>query len=107
MENKNTEFLSDKRLPASTDAEQAILGGILLDPESISRTFGHLTKDSFYIMKHGQIFECMLELYNLSQPIEGLLLVEKMRENGYYGGDEDKKYILTLAETGSAISNID
>ena len=107
MENKNTEFLSDKRLPASTDAEQAILGGILLDPESISKTFGHLTKESFYIMKHSQIFECMLELYNLSQPIEGLLLVEKMRENGYYGGDEDKKYILTLAETGSAISNID
>ena len=106
MENKNAEFLSDKRLPASTDAEQAILGGILLDPESISKTFGHLKKDSFYIMKHRQIFECMLELYNLSQPIEGLLLIEKMRENGYYGGDEDKKYILTLAEASSAISNI-
>lgn len=103
---KSVDFLSDKRLPASTDAEQAILGGILLDPESISKTFGHIDKESFYVLKHKQIFECMLELYNLSQPIEGLLLVEKMRENGYYGGDEDKKYILTLAETASAIGNI-
>lgn len=107
MENKSVEFLSDKRLPASTDAEQAVLGGILLDPESISKTFGHIDKESFYIMKHKQIFECMLELYNLSMPIEGLLLVEKMRENGYYGSDDDKKYILTLAETASAIGNID
>lgn len=106
MENKTTDFLSDKRLPASTDAEQAVLGGILIDPESISKTLGHITKDSFYIIKHQQIFECMLELYNLSQPIEGLLLVEKMRENGYYGGDDDKKYILTLAETASSIGNI-
>lgn len=106
MENKTTDFLSDKRLPASTDAEQAVLGGILIDPESISKTIGHITKDSFYIIKHQQIFECMLELYNLSQPIEGLLLVEKMKENGYYGGDDDKKYILTLAETASSIGNI-
>lgn len=106
MENKSSEFLSDKRLPASTDAEQAVLGGILIDSESLSKTLGHLTKDSFYIIKHQQIFECMLELYNLSQPIEGLLLLEKMRENGYYGGDEDKKYILTLAETASSIGNI-
>ncbi len=106
MENNSADFLSDKRLPASTDAEQAVLGGIIIDPESISKTLGHLTKESFYIIKHQQIYECMLELYNLSLPIEGLALVEKMRENGYYGGDEDKKYILTLAETASSIGNV-
>ena len=56
MENNSADFLSDKRLPASTDAEQAVLGGIIIDPESISKTLGHLTKESFYIIKHQQIY---------------------------------------------------
>lgn len=93
--------------PYSLEAEQAVLGKILLDPEAFSKAAGKLTQDSFYIDRHRAIFDAMSELYNLSQPIESLRLLELLRDSGEFKTEEDKMYLVSLAETASAVSKIE
>ena len=102
MEFKDT----DQKMPYSIEAEQAILGAILLNPEKISDAARRLKPDSFYFKKHSEIFETMTEMFNLTVPIEGILLLEKLREKGYFEDEADKEYLLRLAESSSLINDI-
>ncbi|PIG92364.1 replicative DNA helicase [Gloeocapsopsis sp. IPPAS B-1203] len=56
--------------PQNVDAEEAILGGILLDPEAISRVSDRLIKDAFYINAHREIYEAALKLHNQGKPTD-------------------------------------
>ena len=98
---------ADKKLPYSLEAEQAVLGSALVDPESVGRIATALRPENFYVTKHKEIFDCIMEMYSLSIPVEAILLLEKMREKGYYKGDDDKAYLLSLAEISSRIGNIE
>ncbi len=97
---------NDRKMPYSIEAEQAVLGAILLDPEKISAAAQKLKPESFYFKKHSEIFETMTEMFNLTVPIEGVLLLEKLREKGYFEDDADKEYLLGLAESSSLINDI-
>jgi replicative DNA helicase len=47
--------------PASIEAEEAILGGILFDPEAITRVAELVVKDAFYVKAHQEIYICCLK----------------------------------------------
>ena len=74
----------DQKVPFSLESEQAVLGSILLDPELIGKASLLLKPEHFYSEKHKEIFEAMLELSNLGYTIEGVMLLEKLRENGSF-----------------------
>lgn len=95
-----------KKLPYSLEAEQAVLGAVIVDPEAVALAILKMRPEYFYAIKHKQIFECISELYNLSMPIEGLAIIEKMKEKDYYEEANDKDYILTIAEMSSAINSL-
>ncbi|MDF2684848.1 MAG: dnaC2 [Clostridia bacterium] len=104
--NYNSNDNLDRKLPFSIESEQAILGNIILNPECIAQVALALKPDYFYIKKHKEIFEIMMDMYNLSIPIEGILLLERLREQGLFESDNDKEYLLSLAETASTIGDI-
>jgi len=56
--------------PQNIDAEEAILGGILLDPEAMSRIVDILYPQAFYINAHRSIYEAALSLYLLGKPTD-------------------------------------
>ena len=91
----------DQKVPYSLESEQAVLGSILLDPELIGKASLLLKPEHFYSEKHQEIFEAMLELSNLGYTIEGVMLLEKLRENGSFETSEEKEYLLKLAEASS------
>ncbi len=97
---------ADKTVPKSIEAEQVVLGAILVDPNAISQAALTLTPQSFYLEKHAQLFECMTELFNLSMALEAVPLLEKMREHGYYA-EEDKEYILSLITRHTGIESLE
>lgn len=96
----------DQKVPFSLESEQSVLGSILLDPELIGKASLLLKPDYFYAEKHKEIFEAMLELSNLGYTIEGVMLLEKLRENGSFESNEDKEYLLKLAEASSMIGDM-
>jgi replicative DNA helicase len=56
--------------PANIDAEEAILGGILLDPGALSRVIDYLVPEAFYASSHRLIYNAMTTLYNQSKPTD-------------------------------------
>jgi replicative DNA helicase len=64
------EALGDRLPPQNIDAEEAILGGILLDPEAIARVIDLLQPEMFYVAAHQEIFRACLQLHNQSNPTD-------------------------------------
>ena len=61
---KNTNAEMSELMPQSLDAEEAILGAILVSPKCMNRIVEHVTPDSFYKPAHRYVYEAMLQLYN-------------------------------------------
>ncbi|MBQ1965824.1 MAG: replicative DNA helicase, partial [Clostridia bacterium] len=97
----------DRQLPHNIEAEQIVLGSVLLDPESIGSVASTLHVEQFYAKRHQLIFDAMLELYDNNDPVEGVLLLAKLREQGEFTTDEDSQYLLLLAENASSVKSID
>lgn len=56
--------------PQNTDAEEAILGGILLDPNAVGRVVDILSPDAFYVIAHREIYKAALVLHAASRPTD-------------------------------------
>ncbi|MCB0076789.1 MAG: replicative DNA helicase [Anaerolineales bacterium] len=64
------------------DAEEATLGSIFVDPDSIAKVTPFLTPDDFYREKHRWIFEAMLTLHRRSEPMDALLISDELERMG-------------------------
>ena len=97
-----------KILPNSLEAEQALLGCILLDNDAQMEIFAKLYPDDFYTESHKNIYDSMLKIYNKSIPVDFVTLtnqleVEKKLET--IGGIDYITY-LTNVVPSAANSNI-
>ena len=63
--------MNDSKLPpANIEAEEAILGGILLDPVAMSRIEAQLHPQAFYLLAHQEIYQAALKLYHQGKPTD-------------------------------------
>ena len=63
-----------KTPPHSRDAEQSLLGGLLLDAQTWDQVAGMFTKDDFYLPEHRLIFEAMFKVSERNRPLDVLTL---------------------------------
>lgn len=66
----NFSLFSNSLPPQNVDAEESILGGILLDPDAIGRVADILTADAFYINSHRDIYKSAMQLHTQGQPTD-------------------------------------
>lgn len=93
--------------PHSLDAEQAVLGGVLLENNALNAATQILTADDFYSRANALIFDAMCELFRRGQPVDLVTLRAWLVDRGNLqkaGGDE---HILTLTETIPTVENIE
>jgi len=87
--------------PSNVQAEQAILGGILINNDALNQVIDVLAPDDFYREGHQAIFEGILELYNSGEPIDLITLsqaLDKRKRLEVAGGAD---YLASLAEAVS------
>ena len=84
--------------PQNLDAEQSVLGAILLDPDSIVSVMEFLIPDDFYRVNHQVIFKAMVELNNDSSPIDIVSVAERLNQNKQLENAGGQLYLLELAE---------
>ncbi|MCL4389811.1 MAG: replicative DNA helicase [Patescibacteria group bacterium] len=82
--------------PHSSEAEQSVLGAILIDKNAIVEVAGFLRPEHFYEDKHGQIYAAMLALYEERRPIDLLTLTEKLKANKKYKDVGSSTYLTQL-----------
>lgn len=71
---------ADRLPPHSREAERGVLGGILRDPESLSAVQMVVKGDNFYYDAHQKIYQAIVDLSNENQPIDLVLIIERLRK---------------------------
>ena len=96
-----------KSLPQNKEAEQAVLGSILLDEQAINLALEEITIEDFYDHNHRKIFSAMLDLDDEKVPIDVLTLYEKLKQKKSLLQDVGgSSYLTQLVEVVPSASNI-
>lgn len=99
--------LLQKSLPFSLEAEQSLLGSILIDQDSFNEIAGIVKSEDFYMESHKQIYLAMQELYLSSRTIDFVTLIDALVKQGVYENDEKgREYIRVLAEIVPSAANV-
>lgn len=93
-------------LPYSLEAEQAVLGAILVEPQSINQVMESLRVEHFYLPEHQSIYRVMSEKMNENRTIDFVTVLESLKSQGFFAGEEGKAYLLKLAQTVPFIPNL-
>jgi len=95
-----------KQMPISIEAEQAVLGAILIKPESLDLIGGMLVADDFYLEEHKRIFEAIIRMYTQSKTIDTVTLVNELSSVGGRTQESSVQYISLIAESVPSVANI-
>ncbi len=98
---------SDRLPPQNIEAEEAILGGILLDPEAISRVSDRLVPEAFYISAHKDIYQAALHLYEARKPTDLLSVANWLDDNDMLARVGGRNKLASLVDRTVSAVNID
>ena len=99
------EELLSRQQPQSLEAEQAVLGSILIDSRCITDVVGIVKPEDFYLQQNREIYEAIYTMFNFSQTIDPVTVLDKLKELGYYH-DNSRDYILQLMEITPTAANV-
>ena len=74
------ENLLKRVLPHSLEAEQSVLGAMLMDKEAVAAALDICSPDDFYSRQYGVIFECIAELFDEGKPVDMITVQAKLKE---------------------------
>ncbi len=95
-----------RQMPASVEAEQALLGSIISDSEAFDQVGGKITADDFYIDEHKHIYTTLLKMYAQSKTIDVVTLVNALVEGGFRDEAGSIQYISLIAESAPSTKNV-
>lgn len=95
-----------RKMPFHIEAEQSVLGAILVDPRRFGDIAGIITVNDFYLEEHQEIFQAMQKLFLQSKDIDLVTLIDLLVREGVYDRDRCVAYMKVIAETVPTASNI-
>ena len=96
-----------KKLPMSLEAEQAVLGAILIKPEAFIDITGIVHSEDFYLEEHKRIYTAMQSMFLSSRSVDAVTLVNTLVAQGAYRDSESGiSYLTALAQAVPVASNI-
>lgn len=97
----------DIKFPYSVEAEQAVLGALVVEPDLINDIVPILRPECFYIHEHAAIYEILIKMSDLNKPIDFVTLLEEVKAAGIFPDDEGaKEYLVNLAQTVPTSHNV-
>lgn len=103
----STLITSGVSMPYNLEAEQSVLGSILLDSSCMEEVILHLKAESFYLPQHRAIFGAMLSMYTSSQAqIDPVLIADVLAKEGHYDEAGGRDYLLQLANSVPSTANV-
>lgn len=99
--------LDEVNMPYSLEAEQAVLGSILLEPSCITQVLILVKPEYFYLPQHRAIFTIMQEIDALGGKIDPLIVLEKLKNSKVYDDASGKQYLLTLSQIVPSTENVE
>ena len=95
-----------RRMPFSLEAEQSVLGAVLIDPDKLNEITGVLKSEDFYLDEHKEIYLAMQELFSASKNVDAVTLIDLLVKKGVYDKDQSMAYLKVIADTVPSASNV-
>ena len=83
-------------VPNSREAEEAVLGSVMINPEAYFDVASFLKADDFYIQRHNWIWQCYVRLHEKNAPIDFLSVTEELDQMGRLADIGGPAYLNTL-----------
>ena len=99
------EELLQRQLPHSLEAEQSVLGSMLIDSRCVAEVIGILRPDDFFLPQNKDIYETIYTMFNFSETIDPVTVLEKMKVRGV-ADEKTADYLLQLMEVTPTAANV-
>lgn len=93
-------------LPHNLEAEQSVIGSMLIDKDCISKVVEALKPGDFYFDNNREIYEAILELFNLDEPVDAVTVGERLMSQGKLEGIGGAQYLYSVAANTPTTANI-
>lgn len=94
-------------MPYNLEAEQSVLGSILIDQECMELVVSEINADAFYLPQHREIFSAMMLMYTNSKAIDPVIIADVLTKKGHYDTAGGREYLMTLAQSVPSTVNIE
>ena len=94
-----------QRVPFSMEAEQSVLGAILINPRAVLDAVSILHPADFYLPQNAAIFEAIYELFSAGDVVDSVTISERLRQAGQYDPETTPQYLIYLAEFTPSSAN--
>jgi replicative DNA helicase len=103
----SSEIFLDRIPPQNIEAEQAVLGAILLNSDALITAMERITSEDFYRNSHQKIFEAILELAEQQDPVDLITLTSKLQDKQELDDIGGVQYLSELANAVPTAANVD
>ena len=97
--------LLGRRVPYSAEAEQAVLGSMLIDPRCIADVIGRVKAEDFYVQANREIFETIYAMFSFGQTVDPVTVLDQMKARGVLK-ENSRQYILDMMEVTPTAANV-
>lgn len=94
-------------MPYNLEAEQSVLGSVLMEPECMELVVSEINADSFYLPQHRSIFSAMMIMYMGSKAIDPIIIADTLTKEGHYDISGGRDYLMQLAQSVPSTANIE
>lgn len=94
-------------MPYNLEAEQSVLGSILIEPSCMETVVAEINAESFFLPQHKAIFSSMMMMYTQSRAIDPVIIADVLAKNGTYDTAGGRDYLLQLAQSVPSTANIE
>ena len=98
--------LLGRRVPHSAQAEQAVIGSLLIDPGCISQVIDRVKPAEFYIQANREIYETVLAMFSYGQTIDPVTVLEQMKQRSVFHQESSENYLLELMQVTPTSANV-
>src|SRR5688572_6262753 len=94
--------------PHSYEAEECVLGSLLIDKDAMVKIADFLNSHDFYRDAYGVLYQCMVELYEKSEPIDVLSVINRLKEKKQLdaiGGETAVTHLATVVPTAGNVGH--
>ncbi len=98
--------LFNRQMPHSLEAEQAVLGSILIDSRCAAQVISALKPDDFYTELNKGIYEVICSMFNFARPIDAVTVLDEMKLQGIFNAQTSQSYLVELMNVTPTAANV-
>ena len=98
--------LNQLAMPHSVEAEQAVLGSMLIDERCVPDVISRLAPEDFYMRQNRELYQVLYGMFNRFETIDPVLVLDRMKQAGVYDENTSVTYLRQLMEITPTAANV-